>query len=127
MEIPPEHHRPTRNQWIFLILGLALFWALRSGRLVISSPSIHLTNYSLPSSGPTAEVHPEVLNLQESFARVAELVKPAVVSISTIHIEKAPGGGPEFYFGDPFQEFFQQFFGGQGGPQGGPQEGPPMQ
>jgi serine protease Do len=114
-EIEPK--RSSLLKWAILVVALTVIWAVRSGRLVISSPDIHLSNFTIPSGGPRAEVHPEVLNLQESFARVAELVKPAVVSISTTHIEKMPAGGPQFYFGDPFEEFFQQFFGGQGNPE----------
>ncbi|HVO32298.1 MAG TPA: Do family serine endopeptidase, partial [Elusimicrobiota bacterium] len=81
----------------------------------LRAPGMRLAAFQVPANAPTAEVHPEVLNLQESFARVAELVKPAVVSISTVHIEKLPNNGPEFFFGDPMEQFFDQFFGGNGG------------
>jgi serine protease Do len=67
--------------------------------------------YTVPVGGPTTEVHPEVLKLQESFAQVAELDMPSVVSISTIHMESAPD--QQFYFGDPMEQFFGQFFNGQ--------------
>src|SRR4029077_6844355 len=119
-EIEPRKSR--RGKWALFVGVLLLFWAVHSGRLVISAPDLHVTNFTLPSGGPRAEVHPEVLNLQESFARVAELVKPAEGNITSTRIEKLPAGGPEFFFGDPFEEFFQQFFGGQGNP-----EVPPMQ
>jgi serine protease Do len=55
------------------------------------------------------EVHPDVESLQDSFAKVAELVKPAVVNISAIHVTKE-SDNPEFYFGDP-NEFFYRYFG----------------
>lgn len=55
------------------------------------------------------EVHPDVASLQDSFAKVAELVKPAVVNIAAVHVTKMQDN-PEFYFGDP-NEFFYRFFG----------------
>lgn len=89
--------RSTKVAFLLLAVVLASAWA----------------NFKQPTPGPTAEVHPEVLNLQASFSRVAELVKPSVVSISTIHIQKMPQGYPEFYFGDPMEDFFE-FFGNPG-------------
>src|SRR3989338_3900298 len=59
------------------------------------------------------EVHPEVLNLQESFAKVAELVKPAVVNISTVHLEQYQTNPYEFFFMNP-EDLFDQFFDFQG-------------
>ncbi len=52
----------------------------------------------------------EVMNLQDAFAKVAALVKPAVVSITTIHVESVQVQ-PQFYFGDPFEDFFRHYFG----------------
>lgn len=56
------------------------------------------------------EVHPDVANLQDSFAKVAELAKPAVVNISAVHVAKESDNPNEFYFGDP-NEFFYRYFG----------------
>jgi Do/DeqQ family serine protease len=56
---------------------------------------------------------PEILKLQDSFASIAQQVKPAVVNISTIHVEKVIAPQYEFYFGSPFEDFFDDFFGGQ--------------
>jgi len=56
---------------------------------------------------------PEMLKLQDSFASIAQQVKPAVVNISTIHVEKVIAPQYEFYFGSPFEDFFDDFFGGQ--------------
>lgn len=54
-------------------------------------------------------VDPAVSNLQDSFARVATALKPAVVSILATHVEKVPLAPPmEFFFGDPFEQFFQE-------------------
>lgn len=69
----------------------------------------------------------QVVNLQDSFAKVAALIKPAVVSITTVHVESVQAQ-PEFYFGDPFEEFFRHYFGdenpyGQGNPHQ-PRRGP---
>lgn len=118
-------------RWILLVLLVVLVWAFQSGRWVwtgsvatlqatarlLSGGRIRLASYRVPANAPTTEVHPEVLNLQASFAKVAELVKPAVVSISTVHIEQVPEM-PQFFFGDPFEQFFDQFMHPEGNPQG---------
>jgi len=124
-----EHKPSSLNRWAWLAVIVVAAWAFHSGRLLYVGPrSFHLASYSLPAHGPTAEVHPEVYNLQESFAHVADLVKPAVVSISTVHVEKVQQETPQFYFGDPMEQFFNQFFGGSGegpysrGPKSRPQQ-----
>jgi Do/DeqQ family serine protease len=63
--------------------------------------------------GRPVQPTPEILSLQESFVRIAQQVKPAVVNISTIHVEKFTAPEYEFYFGSPFEDFFDDFFGGQ--------------
>lgn len=69
---------------------------------------------SAPKEERTQPVAPEpqALELQDAFARVAAAVKPAVVSITAVHVESYEAA-PEFFFGDPFQDFFQEFFGQQ--------------
>jgi serine protease Do len=57
-----------------------------------------------PKKGP-------VLDLQDSFARVAAQIKPAVVSITATHVETLQAAPEQYYFGDPFEEFFRQFNG----------------
>jgi serine protease Do len=79
-------------------------------------------SYHLPA-GPTTEPQPEILNLQNSFSRVAEIVKPAVVSISTTHVERVANEESQFYFGDPMEQFFDQFFGGGNGGEPSPYQG----
>jgi serine protease Do len=112
--ITPEPTPPHKTRWIIAAVFAFFAWSFYTGHLGWRS-NVALASFRMPLGGPTAEVHPEVLNLQASFSRVAELVKPAVVSISTVHIQKAPAGGsPEFYFGDPFEDFFQQFFNNPG-------------
>lgn len=84
-------------------IGLSLV-AVGILALSLHLAGVSLTSYSPPAKGPVAQVHPEVLNLQASFSTVAQLVKPAVVSISTVRIERP---APEyFFFGDPMEQFF---------------------
>src|SRR5438093_473535 len=109
-----SNHRFSISKWVLVILIVSLAWGFHSGRLFWTGSGFRLAAYKIPAEAPTADVHPEVLNLQASFAKVAELVKPAVVSISTVHIERVPAGGPQFFFGDPFEQFFEQYFGGNG-------------
>src|SRR5258706_552170 len=95
---------------------VALYWAFHSGRLLWTGSGLHLGTFQVPAEAPTAAVHPQVINLQASFATVAELVKPAVVSVTTVHVERGREA-QQFYFGDPFEQFFEQFRGqGQGSP-----------
>jgi len=50
--------------------------------------------------------------LESYFIKVAETVKPAVVNISTVHIEKITVPQYyEFFFGSPFDDMFEEFFG----------------
>jgi serine protease Do len=57
----------------------------------------------------------EVVGFPQSFADLAEKVKPAVVNISTTSIVKIPGGPFRHFFGPdeegPFGDFFHRFFG----------------
>lgn len=53
----------------------------------------------------------EVLSLQQSFANVADRVKPATVNITSVRVETIEAQPFEFYFGDPFDQFFHDFFG----------------
>jgi len=87
---------------------------------------IHLANFTIALRGTPGGGTSRSPESSGVFCRVAELVKPAVVSISTTHIEKMPAGDRDFSFGDPFEEFFQQF-GGQGNPKPRPCSGMPRQ
>jgi len=56
----------------------------------------------------------QFVGFPQSFADLAEKVKPAVVNISTETTVKIPGSPFKHYFGhegDPFGDLFQQFFG----------------
>ena len=97
---------------ILLALVLLVAWGIYDNKFTI--------NFSVPNLGMKAAqhpipVHPEVLNLQESFSRVAEAVKPAVVNISTVHLEKFQVNPYEFFFMNP-EDLFDQFFDRQGSP-----------
>jgi serine protease Do len=58
----------------------------------------------------TIPVSPEVASMQKAFVDVAKAVKPAVVNVATTRVDSFQAVQPEFYFGDPFQDFFGQFF-----------------
>lgn len=62
-----------------------------------------------------AEEHPTAAALQDAFAEVSQKIKPSVVSVTAVHVENVQVVTPEFFFGDPFEDFFNQFQ-GQGRP-----------
>lgn len=110
MKIP--HKSSLDRLAILLFVGtvaLSVFWiSERRGETGVM-------DFWKPSpAGKKAEPVPvegPVLNLQDSFARVAAQVKPAVVSITATHVETIQAMPEQFYFGDPFEEFFQEFHG----------------
>jgi len=59
---------------------------------------------------PLVEPPQEAISLQNSFAKVVEAVKPAVVNIATVQITRVQNQPHEFFYGDP-EEFFHRFFG----------------
>lgn len=59
---------------------------------------------------PLIEPPKEVVSLQDSFVKVAEVAKPAVVNISAVQIQKVQEDPYQFYYGDP-DEFLYRFFG----------------
>ncbi len=126
MKLISDPSRLTRR--LLAAFVLVLVWAISSGRLVWEGPlprlpGMRLASFQVAANAPKADVHPEVLNLQQSFSQVADLVKPAVVSISTVHFEKMTRSNPQFFFGDPMEQFFNQYFGGNGGSDENPSEG----
>jgi serine protease Do len=82
--------------------------------LVLFSISCFLFPASSAAEAKAAPVDPNVLGLQESFARVAELVGPSVVSITATQ-DPSSADPYQSYFGDPF-EFFRRFDPEGGGP-----------
>ncbi len=98
-----------RNLFLIFLASSILFWGLKNEKFTLSlTPALFSPSKTVPEKEPV-EVHPEVLNLQESFSRVAENVKPAVVNISTIHLEKYSSNPYEFFFMNP-DDLFDQFF-----------------
>ncbi|MBN1793684.1 MAG: Do family serine endopeptidase [Candidatus Omnitrophica bacterium] len=83
---------------------------------VVASFCVALAAFSFLSS----EVIASVEELEESFGKVAREIGPAVVSISTEHVERIETLpfyglgelGPEAYQDEFFRQFFKEFFGG---------------
>ena len=95
----------------YILYGLCAGILITTAGFALEPALLKATSPNQPSA-PTAVVPPGVLNLQDSFANVAEVVKPTVVSVSTIQ-EEQQSQAPQFFFGDPFDQFFHQFFPGQ--------------
>ena len=93
-----------------LLLALVVWMADRRGESGLL-PSDWLPSKNKGRQTEPVAVEGPVLNLQESFAKVAERVKPTVVSITATHIETFQAAPQEFFFGDPFEEFFREFHG----------------
>jgi len=101
----------THYWFLILILFFVLFfwWGKKENKIVFFSWNKGKTT---PLTTVAEVVSPsEVVNLQEAFAQIAALVKPAVVNISTVQLIEERHPPIEFYFGDPFEEFFEEFFG----------------
>ncbi|MBI3291656.1 MAG: Do family serine endopeptidase [Elusimicrobia bacterium] len=100
--------------WV-LLLGVVIAWGVKTRHVTVERYSLGSSSTmghpSPPASVPAVDVHPEVLSLQESFAQVAAQVKPSVVNVSAVHVERYEAAPFEFYFGDPFEDFFGDFFG----------------
>lgn len=101
MKIP---HKPLLDRSVVLLfvvtVALSIFWiSERPGETGI-------TDFWKPSAtGKKTEpvaVEGPVLNLQDSFARVAAEIKPAVVSITATHVETVQTMPEQFFFGDPW-------------------------
>ncbi len=96
-------------------LALSVFWfSERRGETGISSLLPVAWRPGGEKEGKKAEPVPvqgPVLDLQDSFARVAAQIKPSVVSITATHIETFQAAPEQFYFGDPFEDFFREFQG----------------
>ncbi|MFH2070934.1 MAG: Do family serine endopeptidase [Elusimicrobiota bacterium] len=89
---------------ILLCAGvIAFFWYIKDVRRT----DVRRTKLASISAIGEGEVSPAALNLQESFVKVANMLKPAVVNISTVQMLDYPQH--EFFFGDPLEEFFKDF------------------
>jgi len=90
---------------VVVMLGLNIFLISKFSRY------LYLPHARLASQVKPPPVPQELINLQETFISIAETIKPAVVSISTVQIIEEEYPYYEFFFGDPFEEFFREFFG----------------
>lgn len=85
------------------------------GRTVIFSMLLIFTLVS--QGGCESKAKTEIIGFPQSFADLAEKVKPAVVNISTTSTVKVPGNPFRQFFGkdqsgqnEPFDDFFKRFF-----------------
>lgn len=102
-----EHKLPLRT--VGIIAGAAAVFAFLFG-LIISVSIPALVNKTEASPDKTTPI-PLVNEQGESpFARVAELVSPAVVNISAERQAKTEGSDFEWEFRGPFEDFFRDFF-----------------
>jgi serine protease Do len=96
---------------ILLIVLVIILIVVNISLISRLSRYLYLPHAKLASQVKLPPVPQEIVNLQEAFAAVAEAVKPAVVSVSTVQIIEEEYPYYEFFFGDPFEEFFREFFG----------------
>ena len=104
------------NRLLFLLfvfsLATGVVWLLdQKGQTGLSDVLPRSWRPGAKESPPPVEVQGPVLDLQDSFARVAAQIKPAVVSITATHVETVQAMPEQFYFGDPFEDFFREFHG----------------
>src|SRR5262245_14238611 len=98
---------------LFARLGAALLLALAVG--VGLGVGVQLGGLRLPGLGRGSQgavAAPSAEEMQRAFIRVADRVRPAVVSIATSHFlrrQRPPGSDP--FSGDPsFKEFYDRYF-----------------
>ena len=94
-----------------IIVFICVFVFLRLTNNGSSSLCIAKQKVAGDSEKTAIAVSPVIKNLQDSFVRVADLVKPAVVNISAVHLVEQKTPYYEFHFGDPFEQFFRDFHG----------------
>ncbi|MFH1238730.1 MAG: DegQ family serine endoprotease [bacterium] len=100
--------RNKRKLWglVFLTLGLVGTGAfLGKGAGWLSSSQGQQLNLG-PAVKPDIQVPPAILNLQDTFADIADKLKPTVVNISTTQVIRQEYVPYEFFFGNPFEDFF---------------------
>lgn len=92
------------------ILKVGIIFAL----IIITGISL-LTLEGCKSKQSSIETNTEIIGFPQSFADLAEKVKPAVVNISTETTVRIPGNPDRHFFGfeeeGPFGDFFKRFFG----------------
>jgi serine protease Do len=99
--------KPSSNRFVFSFLfyrclsrcfGFPSVEGRRGFRIFGNRPNAGKKTEPVAVEGP-------VLDLQDSFARVAAQIKPAVVSITATHVETIQAAPEQFFFGDPFEEW----------------------
>jgi serine protease Do len=85
---------------VLVVLTVAYFWKLKDEKTILQASTAKPLTES--------QVGKDALDLQGAFVKVAELIGPAVVSITTVQMINYPAN--EFYYGDPY-DFFREFFG----------------
>ncbi len=99
---------------VFARLGMGLLLAVAAGMglgIGLSATGLKLPAFLRGNSGAVAA--PAAEEMQRAFVRVADQVRPAVVSIATAHFlrrQRPPGTDP--FSGDPsFKDFYDRYFG----------------
>lgn len=106
----------------FLVLSVSLFLIAERGWVNPAVPNQDPQVLFGPPRGNLIKVPPAVLNLQDTYVKIVESVRPAVVNISSVRIEKVQEEPSQFFFGDP-NDFFRRYFGEEApAPQGQPKE-----
>lgn len=82
------------------------------GALVPSALIMALSGFVPASAQVTLSTAP--VNLKETYMKIADTVRPAVVNVTTVYVEKGNNRPYEYFFGSPFDDFFGDFFGDQG-------------
>ncbi len=91
---------------LFLVFFAGLFF-LRSRPQKLSEGILN----SAKTEISTVKISEDAVSLQEAFIQVSDAVKPAVVNISAVYLERVTAPQYEFFFGSPFEDFFEEFFG----------------
>jgi serine protease Do len=76
---------------------------MKSFLRVLTAAAVLAAATPVPARAAAADT---AASLQDAFAQVAQSVKPSVVSVTSVHVENVQVVTPEFFFGDPFQDFF---------------------
>ncbi len=109
----PASRSPAAGRRLRLRGAASLLGLLALGGVAFAVPGLTFDHPALADTTPasaTASPTPGV-NMPVSFADLAAQVSPAVVNISSTHVEAAEAGPeiPDFPKGSPFEQFFKPF------------------
>lgn len=99
-----------RRRWYVLALAVLLTFGTGVGIGALISRGVRPARSAESAAKATLLAEPSPVELSNSFARVAEMVEPAVVNINTettVQISGPLSGSPG---GEPFGDFFGHFF-----------------